>query len=59
MPTESILDTITINTPEQLERFLSALEKAKKLPKKKVIMSRPVVTVSNEELEKMIPLIKV
>lgn len=58
MPTESILDTITINTPEQLERFLSALEKAKKLPKKKVIMSRPVVTVSNEELEKLIPLIK-
>lgn len=59
MPTESILDTITINTSEQLQRFLSALEEAKKLPKKKVIMFRPVVSVSNEELEKMIPRIKV
>ena len=63
MPTSSFYTTVTIKGPKQIKRFIAAMEEAKRLShehkKKKFQMSRSVVSVSNEELEKMIPMIKI
>ena len=63
MATSSFLTTITIKGQKNIKRFVAAWEEAERFSRehkgKKIIMSRPVVTVSNEELEKMIPKIKV
>ena len=51
MATKSLFKTVEISDDESARRLIMALEHSKKREGKEVVMSRPVSTISKEEIK--------